>query len=78
MTRKETIKYLKHLCLLLLTAIPLILILDLFCFKNLQSSGLVIFLNVVIGLVWIILVEIIISKIKKSRQSKKEKLDNGK
>ncbi len=77
MTRKEGVKYLKHLGLLLLTAIPLILILDLFCFKNLQS-GLVIFLNVVIGLVWIIVLEIIITKVKKSKQSKKEKLNNGK
>lgn len=77
MTRKEGVKYLKHLGLLLLTAIPLILILDLFCFKNLQR-GLVIFLNVVIGLVWIIVLEIIITKVKKSKQSKKEKLNNGK
>ena len=77
MTRKEGVKYLKHRGLLLLTAIPLILILDLFCFKNLQS-GLVIFLNVVIGLVWIIVLEIIITKVKKSKQSKKEKFNNGK
>lgn len=83
MTRKEAIKYLKHLGLLLLTAIPLILVLDLFCFNNIKSSGLVIFLNVIIGLVWIILFEIIITKIKKSKQQKiekrkKENLSNGK
>lgn len=77
MTRKEAVKYLKHLFLLLLTAVPLIVVLDLFIFKDLPSP-LTVFLNVVIGLIWIILVEFLITKIKKLKQEKKERLNNGK
>ena len=69
MSRKEALKYLKHLALLMLSSIPLLLVLDMFCFKN-MADGLIIFLDVVIGLVWVFLVEQIITCIKKAKDKK--------
>ena len=68
MTRKELLKLFKHLCLLMLCALPVLILLDMYCFKNL-NNGLVIFLNVIIGLAIIVVLELIIYAIK----GKKEK-----
>lgn len=77
MSRKEALKYLKHLALLMLSSIPLLLVLDMFCFKN-MADGLIIFLDVVIGLVWVFLVEQIITCIKKAKDKKRENMKDGK
>lgn len=73
MTRKEFAKYFKHLLLLMLITMPVLVVLNVFCFKNL-SRALVIFLDVVIGLVIILTMEYIIYVIKKRKENKK----NGK
>lgn len=72
MTRKEFLKTFKHLCLLMLCALPILIILNMFCFNGL-SNGLVIFLDVLIGGVVVIVVELIIRHIKKNKQNKGEK-----
>lgn len=77
MTRKEALKFLKHLMLMMLTSVPLLIVLDVFCFKSL-NDGLVIFLDVVISLVWVLVLEMIINKIKKSKDKDKENMKNGK
>ena len=77
MSRKEALKYLKHLALMMLSSIPLLLVLDMFCFNNLPS-GWVIFLDVIIGLVWVFVIERIITSIKKAKDKKKENMKDGK
>ena len=78
MNRKEALKLMKHFLLVMLTAVPLLIVLNLFCFASLNNNALVIFLDVVIGLAWVVVIEVIIAKIKRVRDKNKEINKDGK
>ena len=76
MTRKEALKYFKHLALLMIFALPVLVVLNLFVFEPANiSGGLQIFLDVVIGLIIVIIVEMIIRKIKKNKEEKRKRFE---
>lgn len=76
MTRKEALKYFKHLALLMIFALPVLVLLNLFVFEPANiSGGLQIFLDVVIGLIIVIIVEMIIRKIKKNKEEKRKRFE---
>lgn len=68
MTRKEFLKYFKHLLLLMVICLPVLIVLNMFAFKGIANDALIVFLDVVIALVMIFIIELTISKIKKDKE----------